>query len=100
MSVDPTTQKVTTQGSALWADVNRAAAQFNLAVVGGTVSQTGVGGLTLRGGYVYLTPKYGLALDNLSSVEVVIADGLVMNASADENADLFGQFEVLEPTLD
>ncbi|OQE39168.1 hypothetical protein PENCOP_c007G03901 [Penicillium coprophilum] len=62
---------------------------FDLAVVGGTASQTGVGGVSMRGGYGYLTPKYGLVLDNLLSVKVVTADGQVLSASPNEHPDLF-----------
>ncbi len=53
------------------------------------ISTTGIAGLTLGGGLGWLMPKYGLALDNLLSAEVVLADGRVVTASADENADLF-----------
>ena len=56
---------------------------------GGVVSTTGVGGLTLHGGWGWLRRKYGLSLDNLLSVEIVTADGQVRTASATENADLF-----------
>jgi hypothetical protein len=89
VTADPTTKTVTAQGGALWADVNKAAAKFGLAVVGGTVSNTGVGGLTLQGGYGFLTPQHGLALDNLISAQVIIADGRQLTASSEVNADLF-----------
>lgn len=87
--VDPVTKTVTAQAGALWADVDQANAQYNLAVVGGTVSHTGIGGLSLRGGYGYLTPQYGLTIDNLLAAKVVTADGSVLEASAEENPDLF-----------
>lgn len=89
VNVDPIKSTVTAQGGALWKDVNDTAALFGLAVVCGTVSQTGVGGLTLRGGCGYLTPRYGLVLDNLLSAKVVTADGQILNASANEHPDLF-----------
>ncbi|KAJ6125369.1 hypothetical protein N7471_012686 [Penicillium samsonianum] len=89
VSVNTIDSTVTAQGGALWKDVNDTAAQFNLALVGGTASQTGVGGLTVRGGYGYLTPKYGLVLDNLLSAKVVTAEGQVLNASKNEHPDLF-----------
>ena len=50
---------------------------------------TGIAGLTLGGGLGWLMPKYGLALDNLRAADMVMADGRVLRASADENADLF-----------
>lgn len=89
VSVNSIDSTVTAQGGALWKDVNNTAAQFNLALVGGTASQTGVGGLTVRGGYGYLTPEHGLVLDNLLSAKVVTADGQVLNASTNEHPDLF-----------
>src|SRR5688572_13795438 len=60
-----------------------------LATTGGVVGSTGIAGLTLGGGIGWLMPKYGLALDNLRAVDLVTADGRVMRASADDNADLF-----------
>jgi hypothetical protein len=87
--VDPVAQTVAAQGGALWADVNQVAAQYKLAVVGGTVSQTGTGGLTLRGGYGYLTPQYGLVIDNLLSANTITGEGTVLKASTKDNADLF-----------
>ena len=60
-----------------------------MATTGGVVGSTGIAGLTLGGGLGWLMPKYGLALDNLQSAEMVMADGGVKRASADENADLF-----------
>ncbi|GFF64857.1 FAD binding domain protein [Aspergillus lentulus] len=89
VNVDPVAKTVSAQGGALWADVNQAAAQYQLAVVGGTASQTGVGGLTLRGGYGYLTPQYGLVIDNLLSANVVTAEGAEVLASEKDNPDLF-----------
>ncbi|CAI7622129.1 unnamed protein product [Penicillium glandicola] len=89
VSVDSTESTITAQGGALWKDVNSTAAQFNLSVVCGTTSQTGVGGLTMRGGYGYLTPKHGLVLDNLLSAKVVTAEGQILNASTNEHPDLF-----------
>ncbi|CAG8893086.1 unnamed protein product [Penicillium egyptiacum] len=89
VTVNSVDSSITTQGGALWKDVNDTAARFNMAVVCGTASETGVGGLTVRGGYGYLTPEYGLVLDNLLSAKVVTADGQVLNASTEEHPDLF-----------
>ena len=80
---------VRAQGGATWGDVDRETQLFGLATPGGVVSSTGIGGLTLHGGYGHLRRKYGLSLDNLLSVEIVTADGQVRTASATENEDLF-----------
>jgi FAD/FMN-containing dehydrogenase len=76
-------------GGCLLGDVDHETAAFGLASVGGTVSHTGIGGLTLGGGFGWLGRKYGLAVDNLVSVDVVTADGSPLTASAEENPDLF-----------
>ncbi len=80
---------VRAQAGVTWAELNRETQLHGLAVTGGTVSTTGIAGLTLGGGLGWLMPKYGLAADNLLSAEVVTADGSVLTASAEENADLF-----------
>ena len=72
-----------------WDEFNLATATHGLATTGGVVSTTGIAGLTLGGGYGWLQGKYGLAIDNLASVEVVTADGGVVRASEEDNADLF-----------
>ena len=77
------------QGGATWADVDRETQAFGLATPGGIVSHTGVAGLTLGGGIGWLRNKYGLSCDNLVSADIVTADGAVLTANADENADLF-----------
>jgi len=89
ITVDPILKTLTVGGGALWSSVNAAAAKHNLAVVGGTVNTIGVGGLTLGGGYGYLSGKHGLAIDNLLEVEIVLADGRVVLASAETNKELF-----------
>jgi FAD/FMN-containing dehydrogenase len=87
--VDPSARTVRAQGGATWGDVDREAQLFGLAVPGGVVSTTGIGGLTIHGGYGHLRRKYGLSLDNILSIEIVTADGQVRTASATENDDLF-----------
>ena len=62
----------------LWKEFNRETQLHGLATTGGVVSSTGIAGLTLGGGLGWLMPKYGLALDNLRSAEMVLADGRVV----------------------
>ena len=87
--VDPATATARADGGATWGDFNYATHSFGLATTGGIVSTTGVAGLTLGGGIGYLSRRYGLSIDNLRSAQVVTADGRVVTASKDENADLF-----------
>ena len=87
--VDPANSTVRVEGGCVWADVDHATHPFGLAVPCGFISSTGVGGLTLGGGVGYLTRKYGLTLDNLLSVDMVLADGRFVTANADQNTDLF-----------
>ena len=77
------------EGGCNWGEVNDALQPFGLAATGGFVSVTGVAGLTLGGGLGWLVRKHGLALDNLLSARVVLADGRLVTASARENDDLF-----------
>lgn len=77
VKVDAEAMTITVQGGALWEDVEDAAAEHGFAMVGGTVNQTGMGGLTLGGGYGYLSGAYGLVIDNLISVEMVLASGQI-----------------------
>jgi len=87
--VDSSARTVRAQGGVLWSELNRETQLYGLATTGGVVSSTGIAGLTLGGGIGWLMPMYGLALDNLRSAEMVLADGRVQRASADENTDLF-----------
>ncbi len=87
--VDPKAQTVRAEGGCTWGDFNHATHAFGLATTGGIVSTTGIGGLTLGGGIGYLARGFGLALDNLISVDVVTADGQFLVASERENEDLF-----------
>jgi FAD/FMN-containing dehydrogenase len=87
--VDLATGTVRAEGGATWSDLDRETQLFGMAVPGGVVSSTGIGGLTLHGGYGHLRRLHGLGLDNLVSVEIVTADGSVRTASADREPDLF-----------
>src|SRR5262249_28448821 len=72
-----------------WGDVDRETQLFGLAAVGGIVSTTGIGGLTLGGGQGWLRRSYGMTCDNLVSADVVTADGRLLSASATSHPDLF-----------
>jgi len=87
--VDVRNKTARVQGGATWREYNRETQLHGLASTGGVISTTGVGGLTLGGGLGWLMPKYGMAVDNLRSAEVVTADGRALTASTSENADLF-----------
>ncbi|KAG6854176.1 hypothetical protein C0991_009828 [Blastosporella zonata] len=76
-------------GGALWASVDRAAIIHGLATVAGTVSHTGVGGLTLGGGYGWLSSEHGMVLDNLVQTTVVTADGSIVVANEENHSELF-----------
>ena len=89
VSVDTETQRATAGGGALLGHLDQATLPQNLVTTAGVVSHTGVGGFTLGGGFGRLNRKYGLAIDNLVSAEVITADGQVRTASADENPELF-----------
>jgi FAD/FMN-containing dehydrogenase len=87
--VDPSGRTVRAAGGATWGDADRETQLFGLAVPGGVVSTTGIGGLTLHGGYGHLRRTHGLSIDNLLAVDIVTADGQVRTASAEEHPDLF-----------
>ncbi|MFX1766872.1 FAD-binding oxidoreductase [Paraburkholderia sp. A1RI-2L] len=87
--VDPQHRTVWAQGGVTWGELNRETQLHGLAVTGGVVSSTGIAGLTLGGGIGWLMSKYGLALDNLLAVELVTADGKVLQASREQEPELF-----------
>jgi FAD/FMN-containing dehydrogenase len=87
--VDPRRRRARVQGGATWNDYNRATAQHGLASTGGVVSTTGVAGLTLGGGLGWLMGRFGMACDNLKSVELVTAEGEVLQVDDDSDPDLF-----------
>jgi FAD/FMN-containing dehydrogenase len=89
LRVDPTRRIAHAQPGLRLGEFDRETQAFGLATPLGVVTNTGIAGLTLGGGLGWLNGKYGLACDNLLSVDVVTADGRFLTASPDENADLF-----------
>ena len=87
--VDSETRTAQAQGGCLQSHLDRETQAFGLAVTGGIVSHTGIGGLTLGGGIGWLMRKLGLTIDNLRSCDVIIADGEFLSANEKENFDLF-----------
>jgi FAD/FMN-containing dehydrogenase len=89
VAVDPDRRVARVGPGCLLGDVDRVTQKHGLATVLGFVSETGVAGLTLGGGFGYLTRRFGWTVDNLEEVEIVTADGQVRRAGGDEHADLF-----------
>ena len=87
--VDPEARTVRAEGGLTWAELNDATAEHGLAVTGGAISTTGIAGLTLGGGLGWLMAKHGLAADNLLAVELVDADGDVLEVTEASDPDLF-----------
>jgi FAD/FMN-containing dehydrogenase len=87
--VDPHTRTVRVEAGCTWGDVDHATHAFGLAVPSGIISTTGVAGLTLGGGHGYLSRRYGLTIDNLLEVDVVLADGRLVTANERQHDDLF-----------
>jgi FAD/FMN-containing dehydrogenase len=87
--VDAASGTARAQGGVLWREFDHETQAFGLATTGGTVSNTGIAGLTLGGGLGWLMGKHGLSIDNLISADVVTADGQFRTASHSENPDLF-----------
>ena len=89
VSVDPAARRAVADGGATLADFDEATLAHGLATPVGINSTTGIAGLTLGGGFGWLSRKYGMTIDNLESAEVVTAAGEVVRANAGENAELF-----------
>ena len=89
VSVDPEARTARVDGGVLLGELDEATQAFGLAVPSGIVTHTGVAGLTLGGGIGWLQRKHGLTIDQLLSVELITAEGELVRASEDENADLF-----------
>jgi FAD/FMN-containing dehydrogenase len=89
VQVDPATRRARAQGGALLFGLDTAAREHGLITTAGVVSHTGVGGFTLGGGFGRLNRKFGLAIDNLQSAEIVTADGQIRRISAEQEPDLF-----------
>ncbi len=87
--VDPLARTVRAQGGCLWRHVDRESQALGLAVTGGIVTHTGIGGLTLGGGIGHVMRRYGLTIDSLVSCDLITADGEFLVASADEHPELF-----------
>ena len=87
--VDPRAGTATAQTGLTWSEFDRETQAFGLAVTGGLVSSTGIAGFALGGGIGWLMRKHGLTCDNLLGADVVTADGCLVHASEDENAELF-----------
>jgi FAD/FMN-containing dehydrogenase len=89
ITVDPIARSARAGGGVLWGEFDAATQAHGLHTPGGRMSTTGLGGFTLGGGYGWTSSKYGLASDNLISVELVLADGTVIRASEHEHPELF-----------
>ena len=89
VSVDPAAKTARAAGGTIWSDVDRATQAVGLATVGGIVSHTGVGGLTLGGGIGHLMRPFGLTVDNLKAIELVTSEGRQIRADADNEPELF-----------
>jgi FAD/FMN-containing dehydrogenase len=87
--VDAAARRAWVDGGSLLGDMDHETAALGLVTTAGTVSHTGVGGLTLGGGFGRIARRFGLALDNVKAVDIVTADGELRHASADENPDLY-----------
>lgn len=89
VEIDPASRTARVEAGARWGEVDPVVQEHGLASPGGTVSTVGVPGYTLGGGAGYLARRYGMAIDNLLSVEVVTADGELHHVSERHHPDLF-----------
>lgn len=89
VTVDPVARTATVAGGAVMRDLDRATAEHGLAVTGGRVSTTGIGGLALGGGSGWLDRSFGLLCDNLLGADIVTADGDLIHTTREEHPDLF-----------
>ena len=87
--VDPVAKTARAEPGLRWTAFDRETQAFGLATTGGTIGDTGIAGLTLGGGFGWLGGKFGMTVDNVLAADVVLADGRLVRASSDENADLF-----------
>jgi FAD/FMN-containing dehydrogenase len=87
--VDPVSKTVVAGGGCTWGDIDHATHAFGLATPSGIISTTGVGGLTTGGGLGHFTRQYGLSIDNLLEVDVVLSNGNFVTANTKQNQDLF-----------
>ncbi|MFQ6029366.1 MAG: FAD-binding oxidoreductase, partial [Dehalococcoidia bacterium] len=89
MRVDPLNRTARAEPGLTWGEFDHETQAFGLATPGGQITTTGIAGVTLGGGWGWLSRKHGLASDNLMSADIVTADGKFLTASATENPDLF-----------
>jgi FAD/FMN-containing dehydrogenase len=89
VQMDAAARRVSAKGGSLLGQVDRETMAQGLVTPLGTVSHTGVGGLTLGGGFGRVARRFGMAIDNLTSMDVVTADGKLLHASKSENPELF-----------
>jgi len=87
--IDPNSRTAYVAGGSLLAALDHEAMAHGLVTPAGTVSHTGVGGLSTAGGFGRISRRFGLTLDNIKAVDIVMADGRLLRASADENPDLY-----------